>query len=124
MNIGELEEIQARLSRAYDCGSFRSALADVSSLLTLVKELQAELQTKRDEIQKFRLERRGFQIMARNMLQATDPAWWQAAMQDGKYSRAGGDVECTICRLTYVEHPEIPGFPTFHVLCIHDIVKT
>lgn len=76
------------------------------------------------ENQKLKIERRGFQIMARRMMDGVDPGFWQAAMEDGKYERAGGDVECTACRQTYVEHPQLPRFPTFHMLCSGDIVKT
>jgi hypothetical protein len=77
-----------------------------------------------EAISKLRLEKRGFQIMAREMFQGTDPGFWRAAMADGQYERAGGDVECATCRRLYVEHPELPGFPTFHMICSGDIVKT
>lgn len=84
------------------------------------KALDGSLET----ISKLRIEKRGFQIMARNMMQGVYPGFWQAAMADGKYERAGGDVECRTCRLVYVEHPELPGWPTFHMICSGDIVKT
>lgn len=84
------------------------------------KALDGSLQT----ISKLRIEKRGFQIMARQMMQGVDPGFWQAAVADGRYERAGGDVECPTCRLAYVEHPELPRFPTFHMICSGDIVKT
>lgn len=73
------------------------------------------------EVRRLRLEKRGFQVMARKML---DQCLWQPMMEEGKYERAGGDVECSYCRCTYIEHPELPCFPTFHMLCSGKIVKT
>lgn len=77
-----------------------------------------------DAIRKLTVARRGFQIMARQMVLCQDPGFYLAAMDEGNYMRAGGDVECAQCRLPYVEHPELPRFPTFHVLCSGEIVKT
>lgn len=106
------------LSKAHDglCGV---SIGDgpCSCLVRLVEKLQ-------EEADKLKLEKRGFQLMARQMFQGHDPGFWRAAMEDGKYERAGGDVECETCRLAYLEHPELPGFPTFHMLCSGNIVKT
>lgn len=68
-------------------------------------------------------ERLGLQIMARKML-LIDPKGVGFAMGEGQYERAGGEVECQDCRRLYLEHPEITGYPTFHVLCSGEIVKT
>lgn len=73
------------------------------------------------EADKLKLEKRGFQIMSRKML---DQCLWQPMVEEGKYERAGGDVECPDCRQIYVEHPQLPGFPTFHMLCSGKIIKT
>ena len=72
-------------------------------------------------VAKLRLERRGFQIMAREML---SQCLWRPMMDAGKYERAGGNVECPECLQTYVEHPELPNFPTFHMVCSGEIIKT
>lgn len=69
-------------------------------------------------------DRRGFQIMARKMVEVAGRDFWQKAMEDGKYERAGGDVECPACRQLYFEHPQLPGFPTFHLICSGEVVKT
>ena len=39
------------------------------------------------------------------------------------FRRAGGDVMCPGCNLTYSSHPGYPDFPTFHVLCDGSVVK-
>lgn len=78
----------------------------------------------RDCIVRLKLRCRGFQVMAREMFHAIEQAWWLAAIEDGKYERAGGDVECHTCHLLYYEHPELPKYPTFHMLCSGEIVKT
>lgn len=91
-----------------------------SELKKAKKALDGSLAT----ISKLRLERRGFQIMARKMAGCIDPVTLRSTLDDGKYERAGGDVECRHCRLVYVEHPELPGFPTFHLICSGEIVKT
>lgn len=75
----------------------------------------------RDCIAKLKLRCRGFQVMARKML---DQCLWEPMMEEGKYARAGGDVECPTCRLPYLEHPELPKWPTFLMLCSGEIVKT
>lgn len=73
------------------------------------------------EVDRLNLRCRGFQVMARKML---DQCLWEPMMEEGKYERAGGDVECHTCRLLYCEHPELPKYPTFHMLCSGAIVKT
>lgn len=73
------------------------------------------------EVRRLRLEKRGFQVMARKML---DQCLWQPMMEEGKYERASHDVECPDCRRIYAEHPQLPGFPTFHMLCSGKIIKT
>lgn len=75
-------------------------------------------------VQKLKLERRGFQVMAREMFKGIDPGFWQSAMEAGKYDRASGDAECTDCRMVLREHPQLPNLPTFHMLCNGEIVKT
>jgi hypothetical protein len=72
-------------------------------------------------VDRLKLDRRGFQVMARKM---AAQCLWQPMMDEGKYERAGGDVECPECYQTYVEHPQIPGYPTFHMICRGEIVKT
>lgn len=73
------------------------------------------------DVAKLRLERRGFQVMARKMV---DHLSWHSALENGRYERAGGDVLCKECRVMFSEHPQLPGLPTFHMLCNGDIVKT
>lgn len=75
-------------------------------------------------VDRLRAERHGFQIMARMMLLGHDPGFYLSALDEGKYERAGGDVECAACRIPYKEHPELPRLPTFHMLCSGDVVKT
>lgn len=75
----------------------------------------------RDCVAKLRIRSNGYRIMARKML---DQCLWEPMMEEGKYARAGGDVECSTCRLLYLEHPELPKYPTFHMLCSGKIVKT
>jgi hypothetical protein len=79
------------------------------------------LQTEAD---KLKLEKRGFQIMSRRVMEAASLGFIKSAMDEGNYARAGGDVECQFCRQPYVEHPELPKFPTFHLLCSGAVVKT
>jgi hypothetical protein len=81
-------------------------------------------ETMQGEIERLRLERRGFQLMARNMILHADPGFWMAAIEEGKYERAGGDAGCRVCRLAFFEHPQLPNLPTFHMLCNGNIVKT
>lgn len=75
-------------------------------------------------IVQLKLDRRGFQIMARKMLATCQPGFWRAMVEDGKFERAGGDAECVTCRLPFFEHPQLPGYPTFHMTCAGEIVKT
>jgi hypothetical protein len=75
------------------------------------------------EAGRLRLGRRGFQVMARNMALHADAGFWLSAIEDGKYERAGGDVECELCRQMYIEHPQLEGYPTFHLTCKGEIVK-
>jgi hypothetical protein len=84
-----------------------------SCLVHWVEALQAEND-------KLKLDRRGFQIMARKV---AGQCFWEPMMDAGKYERAGGDVECPDCRQTYVEHPELPNFPSFHMVCSGKIYK-
>lgn len=91
-----------------------------TKLKKAVEALDGALET----ISRLKLDRRGFQIMARRMMDGNDPGFWQAAMEDGKYERVGGNAECPDCRIAYYEHPQLPGFPTFHMICSGDIVKT
>jgi len=86
-------------------------------------EAKAQVGSKKLENDRLKVERRGFQIMARRMLESQNPGFWRAAMEDGKYERAGGDAECQECRQPLVEHPQLPGFPTFHMICRGEIVK-
>lgn len=88
-----------------------------SCLVHWVEALQAEAD-------KLKLEKRGFQIMSRKIMEATELGLWRLAIPDGNYERVGGDVECRYCRHPYFEHPELPGFPTFHLVCSGDVVKT
>lgn len=37
--------------------------------------------------------------------------------------RAGGDALCKVCGLEYLEHPQIPGYPTFHLACTGKVMK-
>jgi hypothetical protein len=75
-------------------------------------------------VDKLKLARRGFQIMAGTIFKEMVPRDFQTvAIRDGQYERAGGDAECPVCRLPLVEHPEIPGFLTFHIVCDHRTVK-
>lgn len=76
------------------------------------------------DVDKLRRERRGFQLMARAMCEGVDPAWWTSLMEEGRYERAAGNAECARCGIVFLDHPEVPGFPTFHMLCDHTIVKT
>jgi hypothetical protein len=89
-----------------------------------LKKAQKGLDGALETISKLKLERRGFQIMARKMMDGNDPGFWRAAMEDGKYERVGGNAPCSDCGVVYYEHPELPGFPTFHMICSGDIVKT
>lgn len=75
------------------------------------------------ENSKLRIERRGFQIMARRMVISHDPCFRSMVIEEGKYERAGGDVPCPECRHLYVEHPQLAGLPTIHLLCSGAIVK-
>lgn len=76
------------------------------------------------EADKLKIEKRGFQIMSRRVMEAASLGFAKSAIDEGNYARAGGDVECQFCRQPYVEHPEISGFPTFHLLCSGAVVKT
>lgn len=89
-----------------------------------LKQAQEALDADLAQISKLRAERRGFQIMARGMFGLAKAALWRDQMEEGKYERAGGNVDCVSCRRLYVEHPELPGLPTFHMLCSGKIVKT
>lgn len=75
-----------------------------------------------EEADKLKSERRGFQIMARK-LATWSSQHWEMLMDDGKYERCGTDAECSECRQTYIEHPQLEGFPTFHIICTGKIVK-
>jgi len=75
-------------------------------------------------VDRLKLERRGFQIMARNMFGMTPASSWQEKMDQGRYWRASGEAQCQICRQFYALHPELPGLPTLHLLCSGEIVKT
>lgn len=89
-----------------------------------LKKAYEAMDTDLAQIARLRVERRGFQIMATKMFGLTGAALWRDKMEEGKYERAGANVECGSCRRLYVEHPELPGLPTFHMLCSGEIVKT
>jgi hypothetical protein len=90
----------------------------------VVEKLKKLFEVQIVEIRKIREERRGFQIMARNMMMHANPGFWLAAMEEGKYDRASGEAECSVCRQVYMEHPQLTDLPTFHMLCSGEIVKT
>lgn len=89
-----------------------------------LKKAQEALDGALITISRLEVHRRGFQIMARCMFGLAKAALWRDQMEEGKYERAGGDVDCVSCRRLYLEHPELPGFATFHMLCSGQIVKT
>jgi len=74
-------------------------------------------------IAKLRGERRGFRIMVKKMYEMVPREFQTIAISEGKYERAGGDAECQVCKIKLSEHPEVPGFPTFHQICDHSVVK-
>jgi hypothetical protein len=74
-------------------------------------------------VAKLKLERRGFQVMIRHIFELVPREYQTVAIGEGRYERCGGGAECQKCRLPLIEHPEIPGFPTFHVTCDHRTVK-
>ena len=76
-----------------------------------------------EEADKLKAERKGFQVMAREMFKGIDQGFWRAAIEDGKFERAGGDTVCRDCQIAYVEQPQLSGSPTFHMLCSGEIVK-
>ncbi len=76
------------------------------------------------EADQLKLERRGFQIMAREMFAHADPGFYLSAMEEGRYERTSGEAECSQCRQRHREHPQLPDLPTFHMLCSGEIVKT
>jgi len=78
----------------------------------------------RDCVAKLKNQRRGFQLMAYRMIDIVSSGVLMSALEAGKYERASGEVECSECRLLYREHPQIPKMPTFHMLCLGNIVKT
>lgn len=86
-----------------------------------VDRLEKEAGTLRAEVAKLKLERRGFQVMARHMVAHGAGAY---AIVCGAYERAGGNAVCPTCRLELMEHPQVNDYPTFHVLCDGSIVKT
>jgi hypothetical protein len=105
------------LAKAHD-GLCSSSIGDgpCSCLVHWIEGLQTEAD-------KLKLEKRGFQIMTRKVADAMAAPLKQLVL-DGKYERAGGDVECEICRLKYFEHPQVPDLPTFHLICSGSVVKT
>ena len=76
------------------------------------------------EISKLSRERRGFQVMARHMVMVVSSGALLSDLENGKYERVSGEVECQDCRHLYLEHPHIPKMPTFHILCNGKIVKS
>jgi hypothetical protein len=121
--LGILALAERKEQSGGDSRLFRHSITVLTDAATSVRESG----TFRDAMEQKRAQPtkswRGFQIMARKMIEA-DPGFWTKLMEDGKYERAGGDVECPDCRLTYYEHPEVPGFPTFHIICSGAIYKT
>lgn len=77
-----------------------------------------------EERDKLKLERRGFQLMARRMVDIVASGVLTTDLEAGRYERVSGEVECSECRLLYREHPQIPKMPTFHITCLGKIVKT
>lgn len=75
-------------------------------------------------VERLKLERRGFQLMARRMVDIVASGVLTTDLEAGRYERASGEVECSECRLLYREHPQIPKMPTFHITCLGKIVKT
>jgi len=61
-----------------------------------------------------------FKRMAQKMAALTDAALRAIG---GDYVRAGGDAECLECLLPYIDHPDILGLTTFHLICNGQIVK-
>lgn len=75
-------------------------------------------------VDKLKLDRRGFQLMARRMVDIVASGILTPDLEAGRYERVSGEVECSECRLLYREHPQIPKMPTFHITCLGKIVKT
>ena len=115
---GKVRLTPEELQRAHD-GMCSVSIGDgpCSCLVHWVDALQKEV----DEL---KLQRRGFQIMSRKIVDVAGQVLWRSAIQDGDYERVGGDAECQDCRLPYLEHPQIPGLPTFHLTCGGKVVKT
>jgi hypothetical protein len=88
-----------------------------SCLVHWVKALQ-------EEADKLKLERLGFQLMARRMVDIVASGVLTADLEAGRYERGSGEVECSECCLLLREHPQIPKMPTFHITCLGKIVKT
>lgn len=74
------------------------------------------------ELDKQRMQARGFQIMGRNMVEL-GREYWMTQLDLGRYERAAGDAICGMCGMKYIEHPEIKGWPTFVVACSGRIWK-
>lgn len=98
---------------------FLCGMNDDGSSCTCLVHWVTALQAEADRL---KLERRGFQVMARK-LATWSSQHWEMLMDDGKYERCGTDAECSECRQTYIEHPQLEGFPTFHITCNGKIVK-
>jgi hypothetical protein len=76
-----------------------------------------------EEVTALRIERRGYQIMVQKVWLMEPPRIYMDLVVMGLYSRAGGDALCQKCGLKYVEHPQVPDYPTFHVNCNDDVLK-
>lgn len=75
-------------------------------------------------VEKLKLERRGFRLMAARMVDIVACSALMDDFEAGRYERASGEAECSECGLLYREHPQLPKMPTFHITCLGKIVKT
>ena len=69
-------------------------------------------------------ERRKWRRMAQSVAMLPKTLFTMKVWGSGtEFLRASSECPCLICTLEYREHPGIPHFPTFHVICNGTRVK-
>lgn len=97
------------------CGGSGYSHDEKAGLRRKIMELSAEI----DELKKTK---RSYQIMVRETSKMLCEDRHRSMLAAGQYSRGSGEVDCRVCRLRVIDHPEV--LPTIHLICSYEIIKT
>ena len=111
------------------CGGSGYSHDEKAGLRRRVLDVQAELDAMTQRAEKAESEaadlkraKRSYQIMVIETSKIICEDRHRGMLAAGQYSRGSGEVECKVCRLKVIDHPEV--LPTLHLICSYEIIKT